>query len=145
MVYFLNLISIGFFSNALFVLILKFCYYLNNSYILYLKGSVGMDNKKEKRSIQLSVQLDQSMFDFMEKKAKIENIKFQPAKELYALAKIGMTYISNENDIDIEYFTNLESYEKELKEREKAVEDMLLVITELKKIGKKIKLVDIDE
>lgn len=104
-----------------------------------------MDEKKEKRSIQLSVQLDQSMFDFMEKKAKIENIKFQPAKELYALAKIGMTYISNENDIDIEYFANLESYEKELKEREKAVEDMLLVITELKKIGKKIKLVDIDE
>ena len=104
-----------------------------------------MDNKKEKRSIQLSVQLDQAMFDFMEKKTKVENVKFQPAKEFYALAKIGMMHIKNTNDIDIEYFTNLEAYEKELQEREKAVEDMLLVITELKKIGKKIKLVDIDE
>jgi len=39
----------------------------------------------------------------------------------------------------------LKAYEKELQEREKAVEDMLLVITQLKKLGKKIKLVDIDE
>ncbi|CAA6814956.1 MAG: Unknown protein [uncultured Sulfurovum sp.] len=104
-----------------------------------------MNDKKEKRSIQLSVQLDQSMYDFMEKKAKLENIKFQPAKEFYTLAKIGMTYVSNKNDINVEYFSNLEAYEKELKEREKAVEDMLLVITELKKLGKKIKLVDIDK
>ena len=39
----------------------------------------------------------------------------------------------------------LKAYEKELQEREKAVEDMLLVITQLKKLGKKIKLVDIEE
>jgi len=104
-----------------------------------------MANKKEKRSIQLSVQVDQSMYDFMEKTAKLKNVKFQPAKEFYSLACIAMDASLKEHKLEFNELLDLEAYEKELEKREKAVEDMLLVITQLKKIGKKIKLVDVDE
>jgi len=110
-----------------------------------IKGFLRMAKMKEKRSIQISVQLDQAMYDFMEKSAKLKNIKFQPAKELYSLASIAMEASLKEHKLEFNDLLNLEAYEKELQEREKAVEDMLLVITQLKKIGKKIKLVDIDE
>ena len=110
-----------------------------------IKGFLRMANKKEKRSIQLSVQLDQSMYDFMEKTAKLKNVKFQPAKELYNLARIAMDASLKKNELEFNELLKLEAYEKELDKREKAVEDMLLVITQLKKVGKKIKLVDIDE
>jgi hypothetical protein len=101
-----------------------------------------MAKDKEKRNIQFSVQVTQSFYDFLEHSAKIKNKKFKPASEMYELGLEYQSFLKDSNSIDFQKLYDLQNYEKELNQKSKDIEDALVIVKSLRKVGKSIKLSD---